>query len=197
MSEKPSYEKLEKRIQKLEKIEGKLTLTQKQLQDSENLLNSFLSHSPVGIAIWDREFRYVYINEILQKINGPSQKEHLGKTIAEVLPKAAPIIRPVFEKILSTGEPALYIELSGEVPATPEEISHYLLSYFPIKDKTKSVEYIGGIIIDITDKKNAEEKLFESDKKYRTLFENMAQYQCSASIQGGRNKTLSGFCYNA
>ncbi len=129
------------------------------LKDSENRLHSFLNNSPVGIGIWDREFRYVYINEILQKMNGPSLKEHLGKTIEEVLPKAASTIRPVFEKILSNTEPAKNIELSGELPATPGKITHYMLSYFPIIGKSEMLEYIGGIVVDITDIKNTENEL--------------------------------------
>ncbi len=173
MSKKPTYEELKRRVNELEDVEANLIETQKQLQNSENRLPSFLNNSPVGIAIWDREFRYVYINEILQKINGPSLKEHLGKTIEEVLPKAAPIIRPVFEKILSTREPALNIELSGEMPATPDQTSHYLLSYFPIFGESQTIEHIGGIIVDITDKKNAQIRLNQQQNIFQTIIDNV------------------------
>jgi two-component system, cell cycle sensor histidine kinase and response regulator CckA len=148
-------------------------MAQKKIQDSENRLQSFLNNSPVGIGIWDREFRYVYINEILQKINGPSLKEHLGKTIEDVLPKAAPIIRPIFEKILSTGEPALNIELSGEVPATPGKTTHYLLSYFPIFGELETVAHIGGIIVDVTDNKNAQIRLNQQQNIFQAIIDNV------------------------
>ena len=135
-----------------------LKQTEKVLRESREHLNAFLNNSPVGFAIWDREFRYVFINDVLQKINGPSLEEHIGKTVQEILPKAAPIIIPLFEKILSNCEPFRNIELSGELPSTPGKITNYLVSYFPISVIDGHPQFIGGIVVDITERKQAEEE---------------------------------------
>ncbi len=141
------------------------------LRSSQERLDAFLDNSPVGLGLWDDEFRYLYLNDQLQKMNGPSIEDHIGKTIEEMLPKAAAIIRPQFEKIMSTCKPLLNIELSGELPAHPGEVTHYLVSYFPISVVNGRPKFIGGVVIDITERKRAEEALKKSEEKYRELIE--------------------------
>ena len=133
--------------------------TEQELFDSQERLNAFFGNSPVGLVLFDDQYRYVLINEVLQKINGPSMEEHLGKTIDEVLPKAAPVLKPVLDQILTTGEPILNIELSGEVPSRPGEITHYLVSYFPLSFVDNKPTLIGGVVVEITNLKRAEEKI--------------------------------------
>src|SRR5258705_13008924 len=80
--------------------------------------NSFCA-APAGLAILDRELRYVQLNETLALMNGRPVADHLGKPLREVLPTIAATLEPLLQRILDTGEPALNIELSGETPAQP------------------------------------------------------------------------------
>jgi PAS domain S-box-containing protein len=184
MAQKPTYEELEKRISELKGSELKLINAEKALRDSKARLNAFLDHSPVGMAIWDRDFRYVYVNDILQKINGPSFEEHIGHTIEDVLPKVAHVLRPLFESIISSCEPILNVELSGEVPSKPNEITHYLVSYFPISIIDGKPQYIGGVVVNITERKQAEEALKQSEARYRGVVEDTPVLICR-SLPGG------------
>ena len=150
-------------------------LAEEALRKSEEYLDAFLNNSPIGFAIWDREFRYVFINDVLQKINGPSLEEHIGRTVQEVLPKAAPIIIPLFEKILYNCKSFRNIELSGEIPSTPGKITDYLVSYFPISVIDGHPQFIGGIVVDITERKKAE-------KERKELEDQLQQAQKMESI---------------
>ena len=141
------------------------------LEASEERLNAFFQSSHVGLAMWDRDFRYILINDALQKINGPSREEHIGKTIEEVLPDAAHIIVPLFAEILSTGKPMLGMELCGEIPSRPGEITHYLVSYFPIPGTGREPQFIGGAVIDITERKRVDEEL----EKHRSHLEDLVR----------------------
>ncbi len=132
---------------------------EQELYESKKQLNAFFDNSPVGLVIFDNQYRYMLINEKLQKINGPSMEEHLGKTVDEVLPKAAPILKPVLNKIFTTGDPMLNIELSGEVPSRPGETTHYIVSYFPLSFVDNKPTLIGGVVVEITELKRAEEKI--------------------------------------
>ena len=147
---------LKAKISKFEDIESKNKKLEQELKENKLQLSAFFSNSPVGLGIWNSEFQYVYLNELLQKMNGPSIEDHIGKSVTEILPEADKIIVPLFKEILQSGKSFLNIELKGEVPSAPGEVRHFLSSYFPISGLSQKPELIGAIIVDITDKKRAE-----------------------------------------
>src|SRR5436305_10479985 len=95
-------------------------------------LDAFFTTAPAGLAILDRELRYVQLNETLALMNGRSVAEHLGKPVRELLPAIAPTLEPLLARILETGEPALNIDVSGETPAQPGVTRYWRASYFPL-----------------------------------------------------------------
>src|SRR2546425_12529476 len=52
-------------------------------------LDAFFTTAPAGLAILDRELRYVQLNETLALMNGRPVADHLGKSVREVLPAIA------------------------------------------------------------------------------------------------------------
>jgi len=124
---------------------------------SEQRLNAFFTSAPAGLALLDKQLRYLQLNETVAKINGVPMKDHLGKTIREILPKLAPMAEPLLQKVLATGEPMLNVELSGETPSQPGVPRQWLESFFPIMGKDGSPEGIGVIFVEITGQKRAEE----------------------------------------
>ena len=47
------------------------------------LLDTLLSSAPVGLAFFDRELRFVRVNQTLAQINGRPAEEHIGRTLQE------------------------------------------------------------------------------------------------------------------
>src|SRR2546430_6860415 len=82
-------------------------------------LDAFFTTAPAGLAILDRELRYVQLNDTLALMNGRPVADHVGKSVREVLPAIAATLEPLLQRILDTGEPVLNIQLSGETPAQP------------------------------------------------------------------------------
>ena len=125
----------------------------------EQRLNAFFTSAPAGLALLDEHLRYVQINETVAKINGMPLKNHLGKTIREVLPKFAPVVEPLLQKVLATGKPMLNLELSGETPGQPGVVRHWMESFFPIFGRGSKTDGIGAILVEITERKRVEEEL--------------------------------------
>ncbi len=69
----------------------------------EKYLNSFFTGATAGLALLDKDLRYVQINDTLAEMNGMPAQDHLGRTIREVLPRLAPMVEPIFRKVLATG----------------------------------------------------------------------------------------------
>lgn len=145
---------------------------EKEFAQRQARFDAFFSESPVGLCILDDQLRFVQINKMLGEINGASPAEHIGKTVREILPDIAPMMEPLFQQILSTKEPILNIEISGENFRQPGLLRHILASYFPLLDADDIAIGIGSVIIEITDRKQAEEALLASEQLYRTITSN-------------------------
>ncbi|MBD2741393.1 PAS domain-containing protein [Coleofasciculus sp. FACHB-1120] len=136
---------------------------EKELARREQLLNSFINVAPVGLCILDDQMRYLQINEALAHFNGVSVEEHLGRSLAEVLPDAAQVIESTLRKVLTTGEAILNMETCGELPGNPGVLMHWLTSQFPIPGEDGKPMALGATVMDITARKQAEEARQEKE----------------------------------
>ncbi|MBF2048530.1 MAG: PAS domain-containing protein [Elainella sp. C42_A2020_010] len=128
------------------------------LRRSETILNAFIASSPVGMAFFDRNWRYVYANDALAAINGIPLNEHLGRTLREVLPDWASTVEPILQQVMETKTPLLNQEVVGATnPA--DQIRHCLVNYFPVCLPDGEAIGVGVTDLDITARKQAEEDL--------------------------------------
>lgn len=67
-------------------------------------LDALLGGSPAGVAVFDGDLRYVYVNPALERINGVPAAAHLGRTIGEVLPDVD-VRLDVMRRVLADGRP--------------------------------------------------------------------------------------------
>ena len=124
-------------------------MSQGPVREPSHLLNALFKSSTVGVAICDRQLRYCAINAALASMNGIPAPLHLGRTIHDVLGKAAAKIQPAFEHVFATGQPLANFEVTAELPAR-EKVAHWNESYFPIKDDTGYVRQVGVIVLELT-----------------------------------------------
>ncbi|PSR13981.1 histidine kinase [filamentous cyanobacterium CCP3] len=129
--------------------------TELALRQSETTLNALIASSPVGIAFFDRELRYLHVNEALAAVNGIPLSEHLGRRFCDVLPAWAPVISPILRRVMDTNEPLLNQEVSG-VTSPSDLVRHALINYFPVCLSDGQVLGVGVTSMDITDRKQAE-----------------------------------------
>ncbi|MEH2444775.1 MAG: PAS domain S-box protein [Nostoc sp.] len=140
-----------------------------QKDESLALLNAWVTSSPVALAFLDTELRYVHANEALAAINGVPQSQHIGRTFREVLPKWAAQIEPVFEQVMKTRQSLLNQEMSGDYP--PGVYRYALISYYPVCLPDGQLLGVGISSIDITQLKQTEQALQESEAKFRSVVE--------------------------
>lgn len=145
--------------------------------DSEFLASSldaiFHAESPVGKAILDADFRYVYINEALAAFNGRSVADHLGSTVCDVLPQAYPTLAPILHDVLSSGKPKNHFRISTLLPNRSDELSEWDASYFPVILKDGSVGGIYVQAVNLTVKLRAERALADSEKQLRKVLDSL------------------------
>ncbi len=115
------------------------------------------SDAPVGLCVLDEMLRFVYINDWLAAINGLSVKEHLGRTIGEVLPDVAARIESQLLYVIETGKPILEGTVSGETPAQSKVKRHFQHNYRAVKSNDGTVVGVSCAVLDVTRRKRAED----------------------------------------
>ncbi len=138
-----------------------------------SLLESSLTNAPIGFAFFDKEHRYTRVNQTLARINGRSIEAHLGRPLRDVLPQSAIRFDPLIDQVFSTHQPLQNLEMTGRGLSNPELNFHWLISLYPVMDQNKEVIYVGVVIVDITDRKQAEEALRRSEERFRVMAETL------------------------
>jgi PAS domain S-box-containing protein len=128
-------------------------------QESFAQLDTLLASAPVAIGFWDRDLRFIRLNEALARVNRTPIEEHLGRTLCEVLPEIGPSLEPLYHRVLETGEPLVHEESTNETGTAPGEARHWLSSYYPVVDESGETVGIGAMILDITGQRRADARL--------------------------------------
>ncbi len=128
-------------------------------RESYAQLDTLLVSAPVGIGFWDRDLRFIRVNDALAAINGLTPEEHVGKELAEVIGELGPVLEPLYRRVLESGEPVVHTESTDDAALRMGERRHWLSSYYPVRTPDGEVLGIGAVIMEITDRKRADDRL--------------------------------------
>ncbi len=159
----------------------KLKLAEDALRESQARFTAFMDNNPAVAFMKDENGRFVYINQSFARLFNTSAQQVIGKTDTELWPED--VARQVMENdrlVLTTNRPS---ELMERVP-TPDGSAQYWLSCkFPIREASGRT-FLGGVAIDITERKQAEEALRQADQRYQRIFESAVTGIYQTTIEG-------------
>jgi len=133
-----------------------------------SLLETILATAPVGIGFLDPELRFVRLNEALARGNGLSREEHLGRRIDEVWPEIPQELFARLRELVETGDAVTDFEVASESAGVPR---HALGSYYPVRSDDGTICGVGVMVVDITERKLAEEALSATHQQLREMLE--------------------------
>jgi PAS domain S-box-containing protein len=145
--------------------------------ESLSLVDALFAGAPIGIAYFDRDLRYRRVNQKLAELNGVPVEEHIGRTVAEVLPEMDQRVAEEIRRVLETGEPSIDVEFVGATPASGEEPHTFSTALYPVRNAAGQVTGVGAVILDITARRRTEierERLHERERQARTQAEEAA-----------------------
>ena len=142
--------------------------TEEQLRDRERQLRFITDHLPLIIVHCDADTRYKFVNAAYAKQFGIDPEKVIGRRIAEVVePATYDVVRPHIEAALRGQR----VEFEETIPY--EKLGERWMHGVYLPEKAHDGQVVGfvAVVQDVTERKNAERALSQSELRFRSLME--------------------------
>jgi PAS domain S-box-containing protein len=138
------------------------------LAESRVLLRQIIDTIPATISVRDLQGRYVFANDALAKFHGRTVDWFPGRSLDELYD--AIYVRQVLEvdrQIINTGQKQAFHRL--EHHHADGRIGTWFTLRTPIHDAAGRIQYVMSVALDVTEAKQLEGALQESEKRFRSI----------------------------
>ena len=142
-------------IEEQRHLELSLRASEQKAIETLAVLQQIESAAPWGFCFVDRDFRILRINESLARVGGVSIEEHLGRTVADLVPALWAQLENAYQQALS-GTAVVNLEVTGPSAEQPGQTLHWLTSNYPVRVDGEIIG-VSNLIVDITERKEIEE----------------------------------------
>jgi two-component system, sensor histidine kinase and response regulator len=147
-------------------------MAEEALKENRNFLNVLLDAIPVPVFYKDNQGRYLGFNPAFERFFGKTKDELIGKSVFD-------ISEYEFAKIYHEKDQELFDNIGvqhyeGKVKNTHDDIRDVVFNKASLVDIHGNITGLVGAILDITDRKRAEEALKLSEKKFRMFADNVS-----------------------
>ncbi len=159
---KKAHDELEERVR--DRTEA-LTKSEEIAREQKREIEAYYDTAPIGLCVLDTDLRYQRVNERLAEMNGIPAREHLGRSMREIVPAFADEAERLVRRIIETGEPVIDMEITGETLARPGAPPRtWIAGWYPLKDSSGKVVGVSVAVEEVTRQRQVEEQLRQVQK---------------------------------
>jgi two-component system, cell cycle sensor histidine kinase and response regulator CckA len=154
------------------------------LRKQASALDLLFQSAPIGLALLDHQLRYLTANEILAAWHGIAPAEFAGRPLQGIVSGWHESVATRFQETLREGKPVLNIDLTLLCAVPPYSAHHFLAHLFPLHSEADQTLAAGLAMVDVTERKHAEEMLRNSEARYRDTVEHSVYGVCMVNASG-------------
>jgi PAS domain S-box-containing protein len=169
------------------------------LRESKEFLSNLLENAPVSIYVTGSDGKLSLVNRQWETDTAKQRADILGRPLHQIFsPGTAHKFEADNQEVIRKGISYTF----EEVAEAPVEPHHFFTVKFPLRDAYGQVGAVGGISLDISERKKVEDALQKSEAQYRLLADhmtdtvwlmdmNLTTYFASPSVEKLRGFTLT------
>jgi PAS domain S-box-containing protein len=158
--------------------------TLEELEYREKRYRSIAESTPDGMVTIDAQGNMALWNRAAEKIFGYTAEEVIGKPLTIIMPERFHEVHKSSLNRVASGRKSKIIGNIVEMVGLRKDDIEFPMEISLAKWKTGEGIFFTAVIRDISERKQAEETLKESEAKHRTLFETMAQGVVHQNAEG-------------
>jgi len=146
-------------------------MNQKRLLDNLSIFEVFFNSFHIGIAILDKEFNFIKVNERYAQEDNRSVTDFPGRNHFDLYPDDE--VKEIFKNVVRTKKSFQAHARPYIYPYHPERgYTYWDVTITPILDNKETVEILILSLANVTEQKKTEVKLRESKEKFHCFFDN-------------------------
>jgi PAS domain S-box-containing protein len=140
-----------------------------------------LEDAPIAVGVMEGpDHRFSLVNRVTCELTGLSEEQFIGRPHAEVVPEADKVVGPILDRVYTTG--------AGETDEVEVDLltgrRHLLITWTALPGRDGQPGSVLYLSLDITDRKQMEGRLRESETQLRTLADAVPQLVWMAEPDG-------------
>jgi len=142
--------------------------SRREAQRREAEVNLLFNSDAFGVALLDRDLRYIRINERMASLHGVPAEAFPGRSIHDAPQPIADRVAPILREVIETGLPRTRVEV--RIPGEDGE-RVFNASYLPLIGASGRVEGVASVVLEVTDLERTRGELRDRESVHRTIIE--------------------------
>jgi PAS domain S-box-containing protein len=139
-------------------------------------IGALYASNAVGVGLIGRDMTFIRVNAALAAMNGVPPEDHVGRTVADLLPALAAEAQGLMDRLAFTRAPIGPFDLTGETPAHPGVRRTWSETWTPVFDERGEVVAASLLVTDVTEARAAELALTARADEVRRILDGVIAF---------------------